>query len=50
MWGCWAQEFIICLYVGHVALAEEESTSEEDESLSIEIVLVNREVVLVIMV
>ena len=40
----WAQEFIIYLYIGHVAQAKDEDLSEEEKYLSEETVLVNKEV------
>ena len=42
--GSWAQEFIIYLYIGPVAQAENKGLFEEKKSSSEEIVLVNKEV------
>ena len=44
MWGRWAQEFIICLYIGPVAQAKDEKLSEESKSLSEKVILVSEEV------
>ena len=44
MLGSWAQEFIIYLYIGPVAQAEDKGLSEEEKSSSEETVLMNKEV------
>lgn len=40
--GHWAQKFFVCLYIGPVAEAKDESLSEKEVSLSKETVLVDR--------
>ena len=44
MQGSWAQEFIIYLYIGPVAQAEDKDLYEKEKSLSEETVLMNKKI------